>query len=302
MPPRPTGFTSSTDSPSWSLMADTIACPRRPPDVQVGGLASPVRHGEQVVGREPAEQRHPDRHAEDRTGSRIGRVIDAQVDAGDPEREQRDADHPLGDRSRAPGHDQGVGGADDRDGEARERPRRHRVPLPSREDRDAERSGTGDDDGGVIGHDLGRDDRAEEHEQVPPPAEHDQAEDHAPPDQADRPAGPEPVDDQHHAGESGGPEIGDPALPGVVPALEERLERREQQEADEGEREVGNEEEEELPRPAELSWERGRFAGRSAVRIRGTEILHPTSGTLPDVRGSAGRVHRSDRRLYSSRW
>jgi len=130
---------------------------------------------------------------------------------------------------------------------------------------------------------------------VPPSPEHDEPEDHAPTEQADAPAGRQPIDDEHHAGESGRSEIGDPELPDVIPALEEGLECGEHQEPDESEGEIGNEEKEELPGPAELSWERRRFAGRSAVRFRRMETLHVRSGALPDVRGSGGRVHRSVR-------
>ena len=168
--------------------------PRRPPTSKWAALPR--------AGRTPGTGRWartsgtapPRPPREDRTGSRIGRVIDAQVDAGDAEREQRDADHPLGDRPRPSGHDQGVGQRDNQDGEARQGPRQaSSTPASPRGSGRRAVEETGDDNGGVIGHDLGRDDGPEEHEQVPPPPDHDQAEDHAPPDQADRPGGREPL-------------------------------------------------------------------------------------------------------------
>ena len=185
------------------------------------GLPSPVRHGEHVVGCKPAERSEPDRHAQDRAERRGGGLVDRQVHPGEADGHEDDPDGPLRLVPVLPGNDEGVGHPDERDREARDGLRRRGVPRPRRQDRHPQRAGPADPQTQLIREQLQHDDRADEHEEVPPTAERDQRRERPPSEQADHPAGGEHVHGERHLREPRGPDRHQPPQPFRVPAFEE---------------------------------------------------------------------------------
>ena len=114
--------------------------PSRSTDVEVRGLAAPVRDGEHVVRREPAEHGEPDRHAQDRAERGAGGLVDGQVHPREADGAEHDPDRPLRLVAVLPRDDERVRHADERHRETGDGLRRHRVAGPRRQDRHPERA------------------------------------------------------------------------------------------------------------------------------------------------------------------
>ena len=92
--------------------ADRLAA--APAHVEVGRLALPVAHREQLVRREEAEGDERDGDAESDPGQHVEGVVDAEVQAADDDHGDDDRTRlTLATRPRASGHDDGVDDADD---------------------------------------------------------------------------------------------------------------------------------------------------------------------------------------------
>ena len=90
--------------------------------VQVRRLAvAPVAHGEDVAGRERAEQRNRDSHTEDDREGQVGRVVDAEIDPVERHKREDGHDRELRVPTRTAGHYQHVDESDEDAGEPQHR-------------------------------------------------------------------------------------------------------------------------------------------------------------------------------------
>ena len=103
------------DDRDTELLLDGLAqCLAAPPaDVEVGGLATVVGDGHDVVGREVAEADQWDRHTEGDTDEHVERVVDAEVDAGADGGKDHERTDALADPAGAAWHHSHVQDADD---------------------------------------------------------------------------------------------------------------------------------------------------------------------------------------------
>ncbi len=128
---EPDGLAVDDREPELVLHGLADGFPAATRDVEMGGLAAPVGDGEELVRREEAERQQWDGDADRHPGEDVEGMVDAEVEAGERNKDDDGAADELGDGPRPAGHHDGIDHADGREADDGNRRRGQRVALPA---------------------------------------------------------------------------------------------------------------------------------------------------------------------------